>query len=133
MKKTNLLIGLAVGVMAVTAVSVAYAASGNYSAWKTSIGDRGGRAASVVTEQNFDQFTNMHQLMADGKYDEAQKVRTDLGLGQGDGNGAGGCGMHGANGQGRSGSMHRGGAARGADFVDANNNGTCDNAEQAAQ
>lgn len=119
MKKTYLLAGLGAGIIALTAVSAVYAADNNFSAWRNMMGDRGGRVTNVVTEKNFDQFTQMHQLMADGKYDEAQKLRTDLGLGQGRGQRNGG-------GQG----MHRGGAGRGVNFVDANNNGICDRMEQ---
>jgi len=139
MKKTLILAGLGIGIMAVTAVSVAYAAGGNYNAWRTMMGNNGGRANSVVTEKNFDQYTKMHQLLGEGKYDEAQKIRTDLGLGQGRGNGGGGpfgsaqggCGMmNNANGQGGGCPMHNGGAGQGAGFVDVNNNGICDHAEQ---
>jgi len=110
MKKSILLAGLGVGIMAVSAVSVAYAATGNYESWKATAGS--GRATSVITEKNFDQFTQMHQLMADGKYAEAQKLRTELGMGQG--KGRGGFGM-------------KNGGVR--NFVDANNNGVCDHRE----
>lgn len=136
MKKSLILAGLGVGIVAISAVSVAYAANNNYGTWRALMGDRGGRATDVVTEQNFDQFTKMHQLMADGKYAEAQQVRTDLGLGQGQGKGkgAGGCGMmKGANGAGGGCAMHKGGATQGESFVDANNNSVCDHAEQVAK
>lgn len=131
MNKTFLLVGLGVGIMTVSAVSVAYAANNNYGVWRTMMGNNGGRAANVVTEKNFDQFTQMHQLMADGKYEEAQKVRTELGLGQGRGNG--GCGMMGNNGQGGGCPMRNGNAGRGTNFVDTNNNGICDHAEELAK
>ncbi len=129
MKKTFLLVGLGVGITAVMAVSAVYAAGNNYATWRATIGNSGSRAASVVTEQNFDQFTQMHQLMADGKYDEAQKIRTDLGLGQGTGNGAGGCGMNKNGGC----PMHAKGQGTGENFIDANNNGICDHMEQVAK
>jgi hypothetical protein len=132
MKKAYLLAGLGVGILAIAGVSAAYATSGNYSAWKAAMGDNKGRAASVVTEKNFDQFAQMHQLMADGKYEEAQKVRTELGLGQGRGGKSGGCGMHnGTKGQGGGCGMHSNGTGTGtgANFSDANNNGVCDHAE----
>lgn len=128
MKKTFLLAGLGIGIMAITAVSVAYAAGGNYTAWRASVSGNG-RVAEIVNEKNFDQFTQMHQLMVDGKYDEAQKIRTDLGLGKGTGKGSGGCGMHGANGQGGGCPMHNSGKAQGESFSDANSNGVCDHAE----
>ncbi|NTW22317.1 hypothetical protein HGA34_02090 [Candidatus Falkowbacteria bacterium] len=123
MKKTYLLAGLGVG-LALTAASAAYAASGSYEAWRNAMGTRAGRATTVVNEQNFDKFTEMHRLMAEGKYDEAQKVRTDLGLGSG--NQGRGCGMN--NSAGRQGGCGMRGAGTG--FVDANNNGICDRAEQ---
>lgn len=130
MKKTYLLAGLGVGILALSAVSVALASESNYGAWRAMMGNRGGRAASVVTEKNYDQFAKMHQLMAEGKFEEAQKIRTDLGLGQGRGNGVRGCGLNGGNAQGGGCPMHNGGAGRGTGFVDANNNGICDHMEQ---
>lgn len=126
MNKTFLLVGLGVGIMAVSAVSVAYAANNNYGAWRAMMGNNGGRATSTVTEKNFDQFTQMHQLMSDGKYEEAQKIRTELGLGQGRGSRGGGCAMGNGTGCGR----HNGGSGNWANFVDTNNNGICDHAEQ---
>ena len=84
----------------------------DYAAWKAQMGDRG--AARTVTEQNFARFTEMRQLMLDGKTAEAQAIRAELGLGQGNGQGKG---MHaGQRGQNRSGN-----------FVDANGDGRCDN------
>ncbi|EKD58347.1 MAG: hypothetical protein ACD_56C00146G0006 [uncultured bacterium] len=85
--------------------------SNDYNAWKTQMGSRG--AARVVTEQNFERFSQMHELMLAGKTDEANKIRTELGLGQGGGRGQGSMG--GQRGQ-----------NRGGNFVDANNDGICD-------
>ncbi len=135
MKKKYLLAGLGVGVMALLAASVAYAAGNNYEAWRSVIGNNGGRAASAVTEQNFDRFTKMHQLMAEGNYIEAQKIRTELGLGQGRGKGgAGGCGMkNSASGQNGGCRMNNGGTGKSANFIDADKNGICDHAEQAVK
>jgi len=120
MKKTYLLAALGIGILVVSATSVAFAANNNYGAWRTMMGNNGGRAASAVTEKNFDQFNKMHELMAGGDYAGAQKIRADLGLGQGRGNG-GGC------------PMRNSGAGRGVNFVDANNNGICDRLEQPAK
>lgn len=121
-----MLVGLGVGLFALAAGSAVMAADSNFSAWKAAMSDRGGRATQVVTEQNFDRFTAMHQAVVDGKYDEAQKIRTELGLGQGRGNGAGGrkggCGASGGC------AMRNGGTGTG--FVDVNKNGICDTAEQ---
>jgi hypothetical protein len=41
----------------------------------------------VVNEGNFSRFTEMHKLMLEGKTDEANKIRTELGLGLRDGSG----------------------------------------------
>lgn len=84
----------------------------DYSAWKNQMGNRG--AARVVTEQNFARFTQMHNLMLEGKVDEANKIRTELGLGQGGGRGQGM--MSGQRGQ-----------NRGGNFIDADGDGRCDN------
>ncbi|MBU4432281.1 hypothetical protein L6270_04925 [Candidatus Parcubacteria bacterium] len=130
MNKTHLFIGLGMAILAVSAVTVVYAASNNYGAWREAMGSKGGRASEVVTEKNFDQFNKMHQLMVDGEYGEAQKIRTELGLGQGRGNRSGGCGMN--NGAGHTGggcAMHKG-AGDSVGFADTNNNGVCDHAEQ---
>lgn len=130
MKKTYLLASLGIGILAISATSVAFAATNNnYGSWQSIMGNRAGVASRVVTEKNFNQYTEMHQLMADGKYAEAQKVRTDLGLGAGQGNGAGGCNVIGAGGQGSGCGMHNGGAGHKANFVDENGNGICDRME----
>ncbi len=86
----------------------------DYAAWKEQMGDRG--ATRKVNEQNFARFAEMHELMEDGKTDEASAIRAELGLGQGNGNGQG-RGMHsGQRGQNKNGN-----------FVDANGDGNCDN------
>lgn len=87
-------------------------AKNDYAAWKNLMGDRG--AAKVVTQENFAKFTQMHNLMLEGKTDEANKLRAELGLGQGGGRGQGMMG--GQRGQ-----------NRGGNFVDADGNGACDN------
>jgi hypothetical protein len=55
-------------------------ANKDYNAWKELMAGRG-RATQVVNEQNFEKFAEMHQLMLDGKTDEANQIRTELGLG----------------------------------------------------
>lgn len=65
-------------------------ASNDHDAWKSLMGDRG--AARVVTKENFARFTQMHNLMLEGKYDEANKIRAELGLGSGQGRGMMGAG-----------------------------------------
>lgn len=131
MNKTHLLIGLGIGILAVSATSVVFAANNNYGNWLTMMGNNG-RAASVVTEKNFGQFAEMHRLMANGDYAGAQKIRTSLGIGQGRGNGAG-CGMNGGNGQGANCPRHSQGAGQGVNFTDLNKNGICDHLEETTQ
>jgi hypothetical protein len=94
----------------------------DYAAWKNQMGNR--RAARVVTEQNFSRFTQMHNLMLEGKIDEANKIRTDLGLGQGSRGGQGMMGGRSVNNQ------EQRGQNRGENFVDANGDGICDHMQQ---
>jgi hypothetical protein len=79
----------------------------DYSAWKEQMNGRG-QVTKIVNEQNFARFAEMRKLMFDKKYDEANKIRAELGLGQGNGQ---------RKRQGRSSS----------NFVDKNGDGTCDN------
>jgi hypothetical protein len=81
----------------------------DYAAWKNLMGNR--RAAQVITAETFPKFARMHELREDGKTDEANALRTELGLGAGNGS------RHTAN--------HRGTGARNG-FVDSNNDGVCD-------
>jgi Spy/CpxP family protein refolding chaperone len=75
--------------------------SNDFNAWKELMNERG-RVTSVINEQNFAKFAEMHRLMLEGKYDDANKIREDLGLGQGranrDGGGKKGNGWQGRNG-----------------------------------
>lgn len=87
----------------------------DYASWKTQMGDRG--AARIVTEKNFARFTQMHDLMLEGKVDEANKIRTELGLGQGQGGGRGQGTMNGG----------QRGQNQGGNFVNADGDGACDN------
>jgi hypothetical protein len=86
----------------------------DYAAWKEQMGDRG--ATRKVTAENFNRFAQMHELKEAGKIEEANAIRTELGLGQKDGSGQG-KGMH---------SGQRG-QNKGGNFVDANGDGNCDN------
>lgn len=82
-------------------------ANNDYQAWKGMMRGRG--AANKVNEQNFSRFSQMHQLLLDGKIDEANKIRQELGMGQGRGM------MGGQRGQ-----------NAGGNFIDQNNDGICD-------
>ena len=59
----------------------------DYNAWKELMNGRG-RATQVVNKDNFAKFAQIHELMEEGKIDEANKIRAELGLGQCNG----GCG-----------------------------------------
>ena len=63
-------------------------ANNDYQAWKEQMNGRG-RVTQVVTEKNFAKFNQMHQLMLEGKKDEAAKIRAELGLGLQNGSGKG--------------------------------------------
>ena len=52
----------------------------DYNAWKELMNGRG-RVTQVINEGNFTRFSEMHRLMLEGKYDDANKVREELGLG----------------------------------------------------
>jgi hypothetical protein len=84
-------------------------ANNDYAAWKNLMVNRG--AANVVTQENFSKFTQMHNLMLEGKSDEANKIRQELGLGNRQGRGM----MGGQRGQ-----------SAGGNFVDKNGDGICD-------
>lgn len=60
----------------------------DYNAWKNLMQGKG-RVTQVVNEGNFARFTEMHKLMLEGKTDEANKIRTELGLGLKNGSGQG--------------------------------------------
>jgi hypothetical protein len=78
----------------------------DYNAWKNLMNGKG-RISEVVNEGNFNRFAEAHRLMEEGKNDEANQIRQELGLGKGNKNGQ--------KGQNREGN-----------FVDANGDGKCD-------
>ncbi len=84
--------------------------SNDYEAWQK-LHEGRGRAGEVVNKENFGRFSEMRRLMLEGKTDEANKLRQELGLGQGRGDGARGM-MRGQN--------------RGGNFVDSNGDRRCD-------
>ena len=73
--------------------------AGDYNAWKELMSGKG-RVTQVITEANFARFAEAHRLAEEGKLDEAEQIRQELGLGlgnrHGDGSGQGseGQGQH---------------------------------------
>lgn len=57
----------------------------DYKTWKSLMEGRG--VTRKITEQNFTRFAEMIRLRLEGKIDEANKIRTELGLGNRNGNG----------------------------------------------
>lgn len=86
----------------------------DYNAWKDLMNGKG-HVSQVVNEGNFNRFAEAHRLMEEGKNDDANKIRQELGLGQGN-----------KNGQGQSLNNGQKGQNRGGNFVDANGDGKCD-------
>lgn len=62
--------------------------SNDYNAWKNLMQGRG-RVTQVVNQSNFAQFAKAHQLAEEGKIQEANQIRAELGLGLQNGNGQG--------------------------------------------
>lgn len=60
----------------------------DYNAWKSLVQGKG-RVTQVINEGNFARFAEMHQLRLEGKTDEANQIRTELGLGLRNGTGYG--------------------------------------------
>lgn len=59
----------------------------DYNLWKSQVGNQG--VTKKINESNFAKFAQAHLLEESGKYDEAQKIRAELGLGNGNGSGNG--------------------------------------------
>jgi len=53
----------------------------DYNAWKSLMGNR--PITQKINASNFSKFVQMRNLMLQGKVDEANKIRAELGLGQG--------------------------------------------------
>lgn len=82
----------------------------DYEGWKTLM-TQDGRTPGVLnkidTQEEFNMFAEAYILAKEGKVDEANAIRSELGLGNG----------------------QRGGQHRGGGFVDTNGNGVCDRME----
>ncbi len=64
----------------------------DYTAWKNLMQGKG-RVTQVINQDNFGKFAEAHQLSLQGKTDEAQKIRQELGLGLRNGTGKTSNGM----------------------------------------
>jgi len=60
----------------------------DYSAWEEQMHGKG-RVTQVVNEDNFARFAEAHRLASEGKTDEANQIRQELGLGLKNGSGRG--------------------------------------------
>lgn len=60
----------------------------DYNAWKALMAGRG-RVTQVINAQNFAKFAEAHELAEQGRMDEANKIRIELGLGLHNGAGMG--------------------------------------------
>ncbi len=63
-------------------------ANNDYNAWKNLMQDKG-RVTQVINEGNFPKFAQAHKLTEEGKTEEANKIRQELGLGLRNGSGKG--------------------------------------------
>jgi len=68
----------------------------DYNAWKSLMAGKG-RVTEVINQNNFAKFAEAHTLAEQGKTEEAQKLRQELGLGLKNGSG---CGLHNGSGNG---------------------------------
>ena len=123
MKKSTLVLGalaLILGGIAVISADSVYAYRGNpettgpyysaerraemteafenldYDAWRNLKQDKG-RVTQLITEENFAQFAEAHQLTLENREAEARELRQELGLGLQDGSGRGEGRMMGRN------------------------------------
>jgi len=66
-------------------------ANKDYNSWKNLVSGNKGRVSQVINEANFGRFVEAHNLALQGNTDEANRIRTELGLGlrNGFGNGQG--------------------------------------------
>ncbi|PIR49204.1 hypothetical protein COU80_00445 [Candidatus Peregrinibacteria bacterium CG10_big_fil_rev_8_21_14_0_10_55_24] len=71
--------------------------NGDYAAWKSAMEESGRPAGmlDIITEENFDRFVEMHELMQSNDRDGAQAIAEELGLPKGPAHGFGRGGMRG--------------------------------------
>lgn len=58
----------------------------DYNAWKELMQGKG-RVTQVVNEGNFERFAEMHKFRLEGRTDEANQIKAELGLGMQNGSG----------------------------------------------
>ena len=58
----------------------------DYQAWKELMNGKG-RVTELINEENFSRFAEAHKLSLEGKTEEAEEIRQELGLGLRDGSG----------------------------------------------
>ena len=64
-------------------------ANKDYNTWRSLTANNNGRLAQVINQGNFGKFAEAHELALQGRTDEANRIRTELGLGLRDGSGSG--------------------------------------------
>lgn len=94
----------------------------DYAAWKN-IAEGRPKMTDAINEENFPKFAKMHNLMKEGKFEEAKAIRDDLGL-----TGLGGGIGRDFQEKGMMRGAHRG--QNGGGFLDENNDGICDHMQQ---
>lgn len=94
----------------------------DYEAWKGLMNNRG-RVKDVITEENFAKFAEAHKLAQEGKYEEADAIREELGLRTKNGKRMGA--HHGGGNRDGLNKMNRG-KNLGGKFIDNNGDGVCD-------
>ncbi len=70
----------------------------DYGAWKDLMQGMG-KVTKVINQDNFEKFSEAHELAEEGRIDEARKIRQELGLGLRDSSGQG-VGRHAGMGRG---------------------------------
>src|SRR3989344_1759709 len=64
--------------------------AGDYEAWKNALPAQAkSMMGNAITKENFAKFSEMHELMEEGKTAEADAIRQELGLGMGPGHESG--------------------------------------------
>jgi len=76
----------------------------DYNLWKSQMNGRG--VTNVINESNFARFAQAHRLADEGKYDEVNQIREELGLRTSNGE-AMGLGRGNGNGEGRGNGIHQ--------------------------